>query len=162
MSDPTQEQSLESQIAILQGGVTNLVNILFRGIEERLLPYDLAVVDYAVLTACFANEPVTVSGLTQHVPVDAGRISRMVSKLEDRGLVRKVRLRTDRRVVRVEMTEEGRAMATELMESVGEHYTNIIRNVSAEELTGLMAFVEKMTENATGALEQAAGESGRR
>ena len=161
MDERTQDQSLESQIAKLQGGVTNLVNVMFRGIEERLSPHGLAVVEYSVLAACFVTESITVSGLTQHVPIDTGRISRMVSKLEDRGLVRKVRLKSDQRVVRVEMTAEGQALMPALMRSVGEHYANIISSVSEEELTDLMAFIEKMTENAALAMERSEDDPGR-
>lgn len=148
MNDPIQDRSLESQIARLQGGLTQLVNVMFRGIEERLSPYGIAVGEYAVLAACSFNEPITITGITRHVPIEVGRISRIVSKFEDRGLVRKVRLRSDRRVVRVRMTDEGRALMPELTRHVGEHYANVTSRVSEEELTDLIAFIEKMTENA--------------
>ena len=148
MNELTREQSLEALIARLQGDITNLINAMFRGIEERLTPFGLAVGEYAVLAACLANEPITISGLTRHVPVDVKRMSRIVSKLEDRALVRRVRIRRDRRVVMVRTTDEGRAMASQLTGLVGEHYARVVRRMTEEELDDLVAFIEKMTENA--------------
>lgn len=154
MSELTQDQSLEALIARLQGDITSLINVMFRGIEERLAPSGLAVGEYSVLTACLANEPITISSLTRHVPVDVGRMSRIVSDLKAKGLVRRVRLRRDRRAVTVRTTDEGRALASQLMGRVGEHYANATRRMTEEELDDLITFIEKMTRNAEFATEQ--------
>ena len=151
---PTQDEPVEALISQLPGLVTNLVNLMFRGIEDRLSPHNVSVLEYSVLAACFGNEPVTVRGLLQHVPIDAGQMSRVVARLHDRGLVRRVRIRSDRRVVRVRMTDAGREMATELIRLTDEHYASVIQGVSGEELAGLMSFTEKMTANAESASYQ--------
>ena len=154
MNDPTQGQSLESQIARLQGDLTQLINVMYRGIERRLSPYGVAVGEYAVLAACFFNEPITITGITQHVPLEAGRVSRIVSKFEDRNLVLKVRPKSDRRTVWVRMTDEGRALVPVFIKHEAEHYGNVMSRVSEQELVGLIAFIEKMTENAVLAKEE--------
>lgn len=156
----TQRPSLEELIGTLQGDLTRLVNIMYQGIEDRLSPVGLAVGEFSVLAACFSNESITISGLAEHVPLDLGRISRLVSNLEDRKLVRKVRLERDRRVVRVEMTDEGRALALEFMGQIAEHYANVVSRISEEELSDLITFIEKMTENAE--IAKGEGEDGGR
>ena len=160
MAGETQDQSIESHIARLQGSVTTLVNVLFRGIHERVSPFELAVAEYSIFATCFANESITISGLARHVPIDVGRISRIVSRLEDRELVRKVRPVDDRRMVKVEMTSQGRALALELMASVQEHYDNVVRRISEQELTDLADFIERMTANAESAKDKPAGGPG--
>ena len=75
-----------------------------------------------------------------------------MSKLEDRGLVRKVRPDRDRRVVIAEMTEKGNALALELTASVAEHYADIASRVRERELTSLLRFIERMTANAESAV----------
>ncbi|MCY3801715.1 MAG: MarR family transcriptional regulator [Chloroflexi bacterium] len=160
MAGETQNQSIESHTGRLQGNVTTLVNVLFRGIRQRVSPFDLAVVEYSVFTTCFANESITISGLARRVPIDIGRISRIVSKLEDRELVRKVRPVDDRRVVNVEMTSQGRALALELMGGVQEHYANVFRKTSERELTDLVDFIERMTANAGSANGEPEGGAG--
>ena len=147
----TENPSIEALIGMLQGDLTRLVNIMYQGIEDRLSPVGLAVGEFFVLAACYSNESITISGLGEHVPLDVGRISRLVSKLEDRELIVKVRPERDRRVVRVEMTDEGRALALECMGQVGEHYANVVSRISEEDLIDLMTFIAKMTENAESA-----------
>ncbi len=160
MAEPPQSQSIESLIGKLQSDMTSLINVLFTGIQERVSPHGFAVAEYSVFATCFANERITISGLAEHIPVDVGRISRMVSKLEDRRLIRKVRVKGNRRLVRVEVTDKGRALALELMGSVGEHYSSIVSKVTEQELTDLMGVIETMTTNATESIS--AGEEGGR
>ena len=147
----TESPSIEALIGMLQGDLMKLVTIMYQGIEERVSPFGFAVGEFSVLAACFSNESITISGLAEHVPLDVGRISRLVSRLEDRGLVWKARPERDRRVVRVEMTDEGRALALECMRRVGEHYANVVSGVSEEELIDLIGFIETMMENAESA-----------
>lgn len=153
MSDQTQDP-IDLHIAKLQSDITSLVNVLFRGIEERVSPFGLAVVEYSILDACSTAGPITISGLSQLIPIGSGRISRLVTKLSDRNLIRKVRLRNDRRVVRVELAKEGKLLMPELTKRVGEHYANVTRGISEEELACLLAFVEKMVANAPSAKER--------
>ena len=145
--NPAQDLSLESLIARLQGSVTVLVNVMFRGIEDRLSPFKISVLEYAILAACHANEPSTVSGLLQHVPIDFAQMSRNVTRLSDRGLVQKQRLRSNRRTVEVQMTAEGRSLVSELTRQVEEHYASVVRVVSEEELTHLLEFIQRMMAN---------------
>ena len=133
---------------MLQGDLMKLLAIIYQGIEERMSPLGLAVGEFSVLAACFSNESITISGLAEHVPLDVGRISRVVSKLEDRELIVKVRPKRDRRVVRVEMTDAGRALALMCMAQAGEHYANVVSGITEEELDDLMTFIAKMKENA--------------
>ena len=147
--------TLEALIFQLPGLLTNLVNLLYRGIQERLEPHDLSVVEYSVLSACFSNDPITIQALLQRLPIDAAQMSRVVARLHDRRLVRRGRVRSDRRVARVSMTDAGRELAPELVRAVNEHYTGVVQRVTDDELTGLIAFTEKMTANARSAGEQA-------
>ena len=151
-SGPTHDQAIESYVGALQTDVMTLMNVMFGGIQERVSPFGLAVGEYSIFTACHTNGSIAVSDLAQYVPFDATRISRIVSKLEDRGLVRKVRPDRDRRVVIAEMTEKGNALALELMASVSEHYAAIASRVRERELSSLLHFIERMTANAESAV----------
>ena len=79
--------SIEALIGMLQGDLMKLMTIMYQGIEDRVSPFGFAVGEFSVLAACFSNESITISGLAAQVPLDVGRISRLVSRLEDRGLV---------------------------------------------------------------------------
>ena len=64
----------------------------------------------SALSVVVFGGPVTIGGLAAAEQVRVPTMSRLVDSLEARGLVRRVPDETDRRVVRVEATEAGRAL----------------------------------------------------
>jgi DNA-binding MarR family transcriptional regulator len=58
----------------------------------------------------------TSGGLSRLLGIDSGFITRMLDRLERRGLVRRTRNSADRRVVSLTLTEAGRDVATRIAE----------------------------------------------
>ena len=56
----------------------------------------------------------TVAELARECELDAGAMTRLLDRLEAKGLCRRVRSVTDRRVVNIELTDEGRAAAAQV------------------------------------------------
>lgn len=148
MNDEIQGEVLQAQIGHLQENIISVVHMMYRGIEAELAQDRLAVGVYSVLAACFMNEPITVSEVQRHVPLDTGRISRIVTNLEERNFVRKTRLQADRRMVSIEMTDEGRDIAARVMGKIDSFYVSTMGRITDDELTHLIAFIEKMLANA--------------
>lgn len=148
MKDEMQGELLQAQIGKLQENIMSVVHMMYRGIEEELAQDRLAVGAYSVLAACYMNEPVTVSEVQRHVPLDTGRISRIVSNLEERTFVRKTRRRDDRRMVSIEMTDEGREIAAHLFGKIDSFYVKTMSRITDDEFSNLIAFIDKMLANA--------------
>ena len=127
--------------------VTGLVNAVARGKEKELAPFGVSAAEYMALDACQRTGPTTVTELCNLLPFDAGRISRVVSSLYDRGLLRRRRLASDRRVVRLELTEDGRRLTPELVERVQAHKARLVEGVTVEEIAQLVAISQKITAN---------------
>ncbi len=144
-------RTIEWCLANFEGVVTTLASSMRRAVEERTLSYKLSVMEYSVLATCFAAKSITIPEIANYAPVGVGRISQIVSKLQDRELIRKVRRRGDRRVVTVEMTNEGQDLAHQIVESLAVHYAYIFEKVSDKELTNLILFVEKLAADPEGA-----------
>lgn len=66
---------------------------------------------WAVATLAQAG-PLTTGELARSLLVHQSSVSLLVQRLERRGLVRRTRARSDRRFVRIELTERGAALAT--------------------------------------------------
>jgi DNA-binding MarR family transcriptional regulator len=56
----------------------------------------------------------TVAELARECTLDAGAMTRMLDRLEAKGLVTRVRSSQDRRVVNLELTDEGRVTASQI------------------------------------------------
>lgn len=144
MDDRLLDQSIDSRVARLQVDLGNLVQVLIEGLSEQLAPYGIDAVEYTVLCVCAAAGPITLKDLRERVPVDYGHLSRVTSRLQDRDLLEKRRPQGDRRLVRVEVTEEGMSLVPELTGRTGEYYALLLRGIGEEELPGHIAVMEKM------------------
>ena len=71
-------------------------------------------------------------------------MSRSVSLLEDRGLVRNFRTKGDRRLVYVQVTEEGKVLLPKLVAISERYFTLLVKDIDAGELAGSIAVMEKM------------------
>ena len=114
--------------------VTGLVNAAYRGMAEQVASYDLIPLEFALLRAFLGKEEWTTTQLAQVLPVKAPRISRVVTKMVDRGLMRRRRARNDRRVVFLTLTDEGKALTLELHRRVQAYDATLSKGVCEEEM----------------------------
>ena len=82
-------------------------NVAQRGLEKRLMAL-----------AYFAKEALTPSMLAALLLQETHSVSGLLNRLEDRDLITRTRDRQDRRVVWVELTDEGRKVAEEAIDIV--------------------------------------------
>ena len=127
--------------------VTGLVNAVAKGMAQQLAPFSIIPVEYTILSVCYAGQADTVTGLARVVPVDAGRISRLVNRLSERGLIHRRRLRTDRRTVRLRLTDEGRMLVPQLARRVQEHNAMLLAGIGDAELQAYFETTGKIMAN---------------
>ena len=68
------------------------------------------------------------------LPVDGSRVSRLVTGLVDKGLVRRRRLRSDRRVVMLRLSDEGRELTLRIMERMQGYDAMLTEGIGEEEM----------------------------
>jgi len=79
-------------------------------VEANLAEVSLTLNQLGVLEAILHKGPLSHRELGRKVLTSAGNMTDVVDKLEQRGMVRRVRHTEDRRSVKVELTDEGREM----------------------------------------------------
>jgi DNA-binding MarR family transcriptional regulator len=77
--------------------------------REEFRPYDLSTPQYAILFHT-SVEGVPLSTICHEMLADNSNLTRMVDRLEARGLVRRAPDSSDRRVTLVQLTPEGKAL----------------------------------------------------
>ena len=83
----------------------------------------------------------------QVLPVKISRISRIVAKLVDRGLMSRRGLRNDRRVVMLSLTEEGKTLTRELHRRVQAYDARLSEGVTEHEMAALASATSKVMAN---------------
>ena len=131
--------------------VGSLASAMRKGLEGELAPFEVTPAQWAILEMCYRGEANTVSGLARVIPVDAAAISRQLDKLRTKGLIRRRRLARDRRSVRVELTEAGRALVPKLAPCVHANNANFMVGITDEEQTALTNIIQKILKNADAA-----------
>ena len=104
--------------------VSSLASALRKGLDRQLAASDVTSAQWAILDVCSRGEANSPSALARVIPVDTAAISRQLDKLREKGLIRRRRLTSDRRSVRVELTQEGRELVPTLAPLV--HANNVL------------------------------------
>ncbi len=78
--------------------------------------------DFAVLEALYSKGPLPVNALGRKLLLTSGAITTAVDRAQRQGLVRRLAEPTDKRVVRVELTEAGREKARHALDL---HFRNL-------------------------------------
>ncbi len=131
----------------LAEGVVSLVNAFVKGVERQIAPLGLTNMEFALLKTFLEKNEWTVTGLAEVLPADAPRISRVVTRMVERGLLRRRRRTDDRRVVELRLTRDGQELIADLHQRVSEHEEKLLAGVSAEEKETLQAVTAKVLAN---------------
>ena len=123
---------------------------------DRELMADRHVADIGVTAAQFivmtrlaaAERKKSASDLCKEMQYDAGAMTRMIDRLESKGLIRRARCTQDRRLVYLEMTEQGRSVYPRLRELSMAIQNRFLRGFSRADARQLESLLGRMLENA--------------
>ena len=145
----SQQQAVfeEEEWADLGSCVTRLVNVLAKGTEELVEPHGLTPMDYALLRLFLRREQWIATHMAEMLPVKPSRISRLVAKLVDMGLMRRRRHRSDRRVVFLTLTDDGKALTLDMYRRIEAYEAMLQQGVSDGEKSALVSSTSRIMAN---------------
>jgi DNA-binding MarR family transcriptional regulator len=133
---------------VLGGG--SLLHLVARelrtAIEAQLAPYDITA-QQAALILTSAREPASPNRLAARLGTDTAGMTRLLDRLEAKGLLRRGRHPDDRRSVVIELTAEGRALVPRLPPIFGRVTTRLMAGFSDTEMRQLTSMLERMLDN---------------
>ena len=94
-------------------------NALIRAYRPLLEPLGLTYPQYLVMLSLWEQDGISVKALSQHTRLDAGTLTPILKRLEDKGWLRRTVHPGDERQKRLELTKAGRKLKSEA-ESVPE------------------------------------------
>ena len=125
-----------------------VVNVIRQGVDRRLEAVGLTDAQWVPLLKLKFGGATPVAELARGCEVDAGAMTRMLDRLEAKGLVRRVRSTVDRRVVTIELTPEGVRAAAQIPAVLCEVQNALLAGVEHAEWQALLATLHKMLDNA--------------
>ena len=95
-----------------------------------------------------ASRGPTVAEIARSLQVDAGATTRLIDRLERKGLCKRVRSSADRRIMNVELTAEGQRVMSEVPAVLCRVMNEHLAGFSNNEWSALMHYLQRMAHNA--------------
>jgi len=121
--------------------------VLLTALDRELQPYGLAGTQFAVLKNIADQTADTAADLCRILHYDTGSMTRIVDRLEEKGLISRERSRDDRRVVSLRVTTAGRALLPRLRDTAARIVEGMLEGFSAGEVEELQRYLGRMIEN---------------
>jgi len=120
-------------------------------LERRSKEYEISAAQWTVLATLHWGAATTVSEIARFLLIDATGVTRLVDRLEAKGLVQRKAHKTDRRVNLVRLTSAGQELMVKLEKIAVDVDATFLGRLAPGEARQLVAWVERMLG------EQAAG-----
>jgi len=120
---------------------------LLAGLDAELAPFGLNAMQYAVLKHLADGNARTAADLCRHMYYDTGSMTRILDRLEEKGLLRRERCQDDRRVVFLRVAAAGRAQLPRLRAVGGRVLDEHLAGFNGAEVETLKTYLGRMIEN---------------
>jgi DNA-binding MarR family transcriptional regulator len=129
--------------------LVNLIMLMRRAVDQRMAEHDLTDAQWKPLWFLHSGRAGNAIELAREMDVDAGAVTRLLDRLEAKGLLERVRSQTDRRVVHLQLTPAGRAKAAEVPHVLASVNNDLLRGFSETEFKQVIRLVDRLSGNAT-------------
>jgi DNA-binding MarR family transcriptional regulator len=119
-----------------------------RAVEAEMTEHDLTGAQWGPLLAVGMGLADTAAELSRLAHVDTGAMTRMLARLEAKGLLRRRRCAKDARIVRLQLTDEGRRLCREIPYGLSRVLNHLLRGFTESELDTLKTLIRRMLANA--------------
>lgn len=132
-------------------GLLRLINRLrvelIDALDRELAPFEISAPQLFVLSSVAYGEADSAARLCKSISYDPGAMTRMIDRLQQKGLVRRIPHPEDRRAMNLELTAAGKALYPKLLETKDRVAAQFLRGFSPDEVAQLEGFLLRMIAN---------------
>lgn len=125
-----------------------IIALAAQEIERELEPSGLTNAQWVPLFTLALGSATTGAELARECELDAGAMTRLLDRLETKGLCRRERSLEDRRVIKLEMTREGRQAAKVVPLVLSNVQNQLLAGFSLDEWQRLKDYLRRILDNA--------------
>jgi DNA-binding MarR family transcriptional regulator len=116
-------------------------------LDAELAQYDISAAQMMVLGTIATGEADSAAGLCKGISYDPGAMTRMIDRLEQKGLLRRLPRPDDRRTQSLELTPEGKALYPKLAAAKEAVQRRFLRGFSEDEERMFEGLLNRMLAN---------------
>ncbi len=121
--------------------------LMYRDFLERLEPYGLTPFHYLVLCCLWQEDGLSTSGIADKLKQLGATLTGVVDRMEERNLVYRKRDLSDRRIVRIWLTDEGKQLMTILPSIGAETIEKATTGISKAEQEAVLKLLDQIVLN---------------
>lgn len=125
-----------------------IVGLSSAAIDERMAAYDLTDAQWKPLLMIRQGKCRTAAEFSRVACADAGAVTRLLDRVEAKGLVRRVRSQADRRVVHLELTDKGVEAADVVPQVIAGVIDVLLAGFTDDESVQLKSMLKRVLVNA--------------
>jgi DNA-binding MarR family transcriptional regulator len=118
-----------------------------REAEARMAPHGLTDAQWKPLWAIQTGRASTANELARSMDIDASAVTRLLDRLEAKGLIERVRSAEDRRVVRLRLTPTGQEVTQVIPQVLATVNRDFLQGFAEAEIDQLRGFLTRMAAN---------------
>jgi DNA-binding MarR family transcriptional regulator len=122
---------------------------ILRQADRRLGQHGLTSAQWLPLFKIQIGRCTTISQLARELETDAGGMTRLLDRLETKGLCKRIRSADDRRAINIELTAKGQAAISGVPAALAEAIDAHLNGVSNEERLVLRSYLKRIFDNGT-------------
>jgi DNA-binding MarR family transcriptional regulator len=127
--------------------LTKARNLITSEMDAAIKHLDITTPQMGVLMSIHIGAATTPFELSKLLGIDTGLMTRLLDKLETKGLVERSRSVDDRRVVNLTLTEEGEAIAVQIPEIAPKVLNARLRKFTKAEFVELCRLLRKFSDD---------------
>ena len=124
-----------------------ILSSMANAVDAQLANCDLTNAQWLPILKLHQGHASTVAELARACTMDAGAMTRLLDRLESKGLCKRIRSESDRRVVNIALTDTGRAVAQGIPSVLCTVLNNHLSGLSQEEFSTLKSLLQRMLPN---------------
>lgn len=132
-------------------GIIRLINRvrleLIDALDLELSKFDISTPQLLVLASVANREAASASTLCKSISYDPGAMTRMIDRLEQKGLVRRSPNPDDRRATNLDLTSAGKALYPQLLAAKENVQARFLRGFSKDDVRALESLLNRMLAN---------------
>ena len=148
-------KSKADTIDILSGGelgflVSSVRSAIWGSIEAELQPLDITAAQFVVFNSIAMGKGRTIGEFCRLLGYDSGAMTRLLDRIEKKGLIRRVPNPEDRRSFLLELTPESRAVFPQAKKRVQAVFKRLLAGFDEKQAAALRQSLEQVLANAAG------------
>lgn len=142
--------SIKSQLSTGELGflINGVRNAILSSIERELQPLDITAAQFVVFNTIAKGHGCTIGDLCRVLGYDSGAMTRLLDRIQKKGLVHRLSNPDDRRSYLIELTEQSAVLVPRARREVQAVFGELMNGFEEREAVALKASLEKILENA--------------